>query len=116
MTENGLASDFIKQRLKYETELEKRIQELEEELRKERDLARSNPDNEELYLCEDLLNIMIPYILFEYDANPSYTDTTGGGYKISLTESIPLPDNCVQEMIRRIKKYQEDHNIEIHIH
>ena len=96
LSANGLASTFIKKHLKIEKDLENRIVELEEELKKIKDSS----DDIDYFLYKDILNLIIPNLKFEYDGE-------NGGYIIKIDPPLHMPNEFIEEILKDIKKYKE---------
>jgi hypothetical protein len=96
LSSNGLASTFIKKHLKIEKDLENKIVELEEELKK----IKNSSDDIEYFLYKDILNLIIPNLKFEYDGE-------NGGYIIKIDPPLHMPNEFIEEILKDIKKYKE---------
>ena len=96
LSANGLASTFIKKHLKIEKDLENRIAELEEELKK----IKNSSDDIDYFLYKDILNLIIPNLKFEYDGE-------NGGYIIKIDPPLHMPNEFIEEILKDIKKYKE---------
>lgn len=96
LSSNGLVSTFIKKHLKIEKDLENRIAELEEELKKIKDSS----DDIDYFLYKDILNLIIPNLKFEYDGE-------NGGYIIKIDPPLHMPNEFIEEILKDIKKYKE---------
>lgn len=96
LSANGLASTFIKKHLKIEKDLENKIVELEEELKKIKDSS----DDIDYFLYKDILNLIIPNLKFEYDGE-------NGGYIIKIDPPLHMPNEFIEEILKDIKKYKE---------
>ena len=97
LTSGGLASTFIKKHLQIEKELENKIVDLEEELKKIKDSS----DDIDYFLYKDILKLIIPNIKFEYDGN------NDGGYVITIDPPLHMPTEYIEEIIKDIKKYKD---------
>ena len=96
LSSNGLVSTFIKKHLKIEKDLENRIAELEEELKK----IKNSSDDIDYFLYKDILNLIIPNLKFEYDGE-------NGGYIIKIDPPLHMPNEFIEEILKDIKKYKE---------
>ena len=96
LSANGLASTFIKKHLKIEKDLENRIVELEEELKK----IKNSSEDIDYFLYKDILNLIIPNLKFEYDGE-------NGGYIIKIDPPLHMPNEFIEEILKDIKKYKE---------
>jgi hypothetical protein len=96
LSANGLASTFIKKHLKIEKDLENKIVELEEELKK----IKNSSDDIDYFLYKDILNLIIPNLKFEYDGE-------NGGYIIKIDPPLHMPNEFIEEILKDIKKYKE---------
>jgi hypothetical protein len=96
LSANGLASTFIKKHLKIEKDLENRIVELEEELKK----IKNSSEDIDYFLYKDILNLIIPNLKFEYDGE-------NGGYIIKIDPPLHMPNEFIGEILKDIKKYKE---------
>ena len=96
ISSNGLASTFIKKHLKIEKDLENRIAELEEELKK----IKNSSDDIDYFLYKDILNLIIPNLKFEYGGE-------NGGYIIKIDPPLHMPNEFIEEILKDIKKYKE---------
>ena len=96
ISSNGLVSTFIKKHLKIEKDLENRIAELEEELKK----VKNSSDDIDYFLYKDILNLIIPNLKFEYDGE-------NGGYIIKIDPPLHMPNEFIEEILKDIKKYKE---------
>lgn len=96
LSANGLASTFIKKHLKIEKDLENRIIELEEELKK----IKNSSEDIDYFLYKDILNLIIPNLKFEYDGE-------NGGYIIKIDPPLHMPNEFIEEILKDIKKYKE---------
>ena len=96
LSSNGLVSTFIKKHLKIEKDLENKIVELEEELKKIKDSS----DDIDYFLYKDILNLIIPNLKFEYDGE-------NGGYIIKIDPPLHMPNEFIEEILKDIKKYKE---------
>ena len=96
LSSNGLASTFIKKHLKIEKDLENKIVELEEELKK----IKNSSDDIDYFLYKDILNLIIPNLKFEYDGE-------NGGYIIKIDPPLHMPNEFIEEILKYIKKYKE---------
>lgn len=96
ISSNGLVSTFIKKHLKIEKDLENRIAELEEELKK----VKNSSDDIDYFLYKDILNLIIPNLKFEYDGENS-------GYIIKIDPPLHMPNEFIEEILKDIKKYKE---------
>ena len=96
LSANGLASTFIKKHLKIEKDLENKIVELEEELKKIKDSS----EDIDYFLYKDILNLIIPNLKFEYDGE-------NGGYIIKIDPPLHMPNEYIEEILKDIKKYKE---------
>ena len=96
LSSNGLVSTFIKKHLKIEKDLENRIVELEEELKK----IKSDSNDIDYFLYKDILKLIIPNLKFEYDAE-------NGGYIIKIDPPLHMPNEFIEEILKDIKKYKE---------
>ena len=96
LSSNGLVSTFIKKHLKIEKDLENRIAELEEELKKIKDSS----DDIDYFLYKDILKLIIPNLKFEYDGE-------NGGYIIKIDPPLHMPNEFIEEILKDIKKYKE---------
>ena len=97
LSSNGLVSTFIKKHLKIEKDLENRIAELEDELKK----VKGDSDDFDYFLYKDILKLIAPNIQFEYDGD------NGGGYVIKIDPPLHMPIEYIEELIKDIKKYKE---------
>jgi len=96
MDSNGLVSTFIKKHLKIEKDLENKIAELEEELKK----IKNSSEDIDYFLYKDILNLIIPNLKFEYDGE-------NGGYIIKIDPPLHMPNEFIEEILKDIKKYKE---------
>ena len=96
LSANGLASTFIKKHLKIEKDLENKIVELEEELKK----IKNSSDDIDYFLYKDILNLIIPNLKFEYDGE-------NGGYIIKIDPPLHMPNEFIEEILKDNKKYKE---------
>ena len=96
LSSNGLVSTFIKKHLKIEKDLENKIVELEEELKKIKDSS----DDIDYFIYKDILNLIIPNLKFEYDGE-------NGGYIIKIDPPLHMPNEFIEEILKDIKKYKE---------
>ena len=96
LSSNGLVSTFIKKHLKIEKDLENKIVELEEELKK----IKNSSDDIDYFLYKDILNLIIPNLKFEYDGE-------NGGYIIKIDPPLHMPNVFIEEILKDIKKYKE---------
>lgn len=96
LSSNGLASTFIKKHLKIEKDLENKIVELEEELKK----IKNSSEDIDYFLYKDILNLIIPNLKFEYDGE-------NGGYIIKIDPPLHMPNEFIEEILKDIKKYKE---------
>ena len=96
LSANGLASTFIKKHLKIEKDLENKIVELEEELKK----IKNSSEDIDYFLYKDILNLIIPNLKFEYDGE-------NGGYIIKIDPPLHMPNEFIEEILKDIKKYKE---------
>ena len=96
LSSNGLVSTFIKKHLKIEKDLENKIVELEEELKK----IKNSSEDIDYFLYKDILNLIIPNLKFEYDGE-------NGGYIIKIDPPLHMPNEFIEEILKDIKKYKE---------
>ena len=82
--------------MKIEKDLENRIVELEEELKKIKDSS----DDIDYFLYKDILNLIIPNLKFEYDGE-------NGGYIIKIDPPLHMANEFIEEILKDIKKYKE---------
>ena len=100
LSSNGLVSTFIKKHLAIEKDLENKIAELEEELKKIKDTS----DDIDYFLYKDILNLIIPNLKFEYDGE-------NGGYLIKIDPPLHMPNEYIEELIKDIKAYKRKGSI-----
>lgn len=93
---SGLASSFIKKHLKIEKELENKIIDLEDEIKK----IKESSNDIDYFLYKDILNLIIPNLKFEYDGE-------NGGYVIKIDPPLHMPNEYIEDLIKDIKKYKE---------
>ena len=92
--QNGLASEFIKNQIKKNTELENQILELQETI----SLLKKEPDNDyALYLS--ILDMIIPNLKFEY---------TEEGYIIKIDPPLVMPLEHINELTKEVQKYKDN--------
>ena len=96
LSSNGLVSTFIKKHLKIEKDLENRIAELEDELKK----IKGDSDDFDYFLYKDILKLIASNIQFEYDGE-------NGGYIIKIDPPLHMPNEFIEEILKDIKKYKE---------
>ena len=96
----GLVGSFIKKHLKIEKDLENRIADLEEELKK----MENSSDNIDYLLYKEIMNLIIPNLKFEYDGNNT-------GYVIKIDPPLHMPNEYIEEIIKDIKKYKEKNKL-----
>lgn len=113
---NGIFKDIIESHIKKENELEKKIEELKEELNK----AKESSENSDYFLYKDILNLIIPHLKFEYEYDE---DTSLGGYNISTKypikeeeysislDHVKLPLNLINELLKEVEIYKQKYNI-----
>lgn len=97
LTSSGLASTFIKKHLQIEKELENKIIDLEDELKKIKDSSNDS----DYFLYKDILKLIIHNLKFEYDGD------NDGGYVIKIDPPLHMPNEYIEEIIKDIKKYKE---------
>lgn len=97
ISSNGLVGTFVKKHLKIEKDLENRIAELEEELKKIKDSSDSEAD---YFLYKDILKLIVKNLKFEYDGE-------NGGYNIKIDPPLHIQNEYIEELIKDIKKYKE---------
>lgn len=105
MENSGLVSTFVKKHLQIEKELENKIADLEDELRKYKSMPNDDKYDNDYALYKDILDIIIPKIRFEYNS-----DSPEATYSISV-DSTPLPNNCINELVKEVKKYQDNNSL-----
>lgn len=115
MGDGILIKDIIESHIKKENELEKRIEELKEELNK----AKESSENSDYFLYKEILNYIIPNLKFECELDdnnivgynisttPIYTEA---GYSISL-DHVRMPLNLINELLKETEKYKQKYNI-----
>lgn len=103
MEDGILIKDIVKNHIKKENELENKINELNEELKK----AKNNSEDTDYFLYKDILKLIIPYMQFEYRL--SY-ETQESGYIIKM-ETPLIPFYLINEIFKDIEKYKKDNNI-----
>ena len=92
--QNGLASEFIKNQIKKNTELENQILELQETI----SLLKREPDND-YSLYRSILDMIIPNLKFEY---------TTDGYIIKIDPPLVMPLEHINELTKEIQKYKDN--------
>ena len=92
--QNGLASEFIKNQIKKNTELENQILELQETI----SLLKREPDND-YTLYRSILDMIIPNLKFEY---------TTDGYIIKIDPPLVMPLEYINELIKEVQKYKDN--------
>ena len=90
-----LIGDFIKKRLKIEEGLQKRIDELEKELKN----IQGKGDENDYLLYKEILNFIIPNISITYNGDD-------GQYYLSVSPTT-LPLEHMTEIVNEMKKFQE---------
>lgn len=105
MENSGLVSTFVKKHLQIEKELENKIADLEDELRKYKSMPNDDKYDNDYALYKDILDIIIPKIRFEYNS-----DSPEAPYSMSV-DPTPLPNNCINELVKEVKKYQENNSL-----
>lgn len=90
--QNGLASEFIKNQIKKNTELENQILELQEKI----SLLKKEPDND-YGLYRNILDMIIPNLKFIY---------TEDGYSITIDPPLVMPATYIEELIKEVQKYK----------
>lgn len=106
MENSGLVSTFVKKHLQIEKELENKIADLEDELRKYKSMPNDDKYDNDYALYKDILDIIIPRIKFEYNS-----DSDEATYSISV-ESTPMPNNCINELVKEVQKYQQNNSLQ----
>lgn len=92
--QNGLASEFIKNQIKKNTELENQILELQETI----SLLKKEPDND-YSLYRSILDLIIPNLKFEY---------TTEGYIIKIDPPLVMPLEHINELTKEVQKYKDN--------
>lgn len=98
----GLIGTYVKKHVQIEKDLENRIFELEEEIKK----IKNSSTDIDYFLYNDILNLIIPNLKFEYDGE-------NGGYLIKIDPPLHMPNEYIDELIKDIKKYKEKQKGEI---
>ena len=93
INKNGLASEFIKNQIKKNTELENQILELQETI----SLLKKEPDND-YSLYRSILDLIIPNLKFEY---------TEEGYLIKIDPPLVMPLEHINELTKEVQKYKD---------
>ena len=94
INKNGLASEFIKNQIKKNTELENQILELQETI----SLLKREPDND-YSLYRSILDLIIPNLKFEY---------TEEGYLIKIDPPLVMPLEHINELTKEVQKYKDN--------
>lgn len=101
--DTSLMSDYIKKQQEIQTTLQNRIFELEEEL----NIIKNKDDYvNDIILCKDILNLIIPNLKFTYD------DSENGFYKIHIDPPISMPKHIIDYILIEIEKWKENENNE----
>ena len=101
--ESSLMSDFIIKQQEIQTQLQNRIFELEEEL----NVIKNKGDYvNDIILCKDILNLIIPNLKFTYD------DSENGFYKIHIDPPISMSKLIIDHILKEIEKWKENENNE----
>ena len=94
---NGLVGSFIKKHIQIEKELENKISDLQDELKK----VKESSDEIDYFLYKEILKLLFPNLKFEYDGE------NDGGYLIKIDPPLHMPNEYIEEIIKDIKKYKE---------
>lgn len=101
--ESSLMSDYIKKQQEIQTQLQNKIFELEEELNI---IKNTEEYSNELILCNEILNLIIPNLKFTYD------DSETGFYKIHIDPPISLSKNMIDHILVEIDKWKQENKEE----
>ena len=94
----SLMSDYIKKQQEIQTTLQNRIFELEEEL----NIIKNKDDYvNDIILCKDILNLIIPNLKFTYD------DSENGFYKIHIDPPISMSKLIIDHILVEIDKWKQ---------
>lgn len=97
LNSNGFVGAFIKKHIQIEKELENKIADLEDELKK----IKESSDEYDYLLYKEILELIVPNLKFEYDGE------NDGGYTIKIDPPLHINDIYIEEILKDIKKYKE---------
>lgn len=101
--ETSLMSDYIKKQQEIQTQLQNKIFELEEKL----NIIKNNGDYvNDIILCKDILNLIIPNLKFTYD------DSANGFYKIHIDPPISMSRAMIDHILVEIDKWKQENKEE----